>query len=94
MGELHKIRQIEMTYRNKDEDRRRVIKSRMEVLSGKFSHTIISEETAAWSVFFIGSWWIGSEMRCFGDLEVKVVSSRFHYAVNHSPETHSAKALC
>jgi hypothetical protein len=69
----------------------------MKVLSGRISH-IMFEATAAYSVFYTATWQIGSELRCFGDLEEKAVTSHFHcYVVNHPPEKHSAsgmKALC
>jgi hypothetical protein len=90
-GELHKIHLTEISHTK--QDRRGVIKSRMKVLSGRISH-IVFKATAACSVFDTASWWIGSELRCFGDLEEKAITSHFHCCVvNHSPEKHSASGM-
>jgi hypothetical protein len=76
------------------QDRRRVIKSGMKVLSGRISHIVMFEATAACSVFDTASWQIGSELRCFGDLEEKAVTSHFHCCVvNHPPEKHSLSGM-
>jgi hypothetical protein len=52
------------------------------------------EAIAACSVFDTASWQIGSELRCFGDLEEKAVTSHFHYyVVNHPPEKHLGSGM-